>query len=304
MNEQEIALNAEGDRAGAELGLGERTGAWSARRHSGRWGCGLALIIAMTTVCWIPLMPFMSGLSRVITGAIIGGFAVLAVRLMSDPQAHWWDRMYLYTGGVVQFTDRQPEPAVLRWADLEQLSIRVDTGYESDVLSSCELGDRAGTAMTVHVSRFGDACAKVIAAAGHLLAGQRAGELIARFDAGEMITFGDMSIDQVGIRVHREGGKARAWWVAWRDASAIDMTFWAHRLTITPRKGAARSVKLGGEPNDILAWYFIAHVASRAGVAVTGDVPDLSLAGQPGPELASPRPAARREPPGGQPATS
>jgi hypothetical protein len=297
MNEQEIALNAEGDVAGAEFGLGERTGAWSARRHSGRWGCGLALLIAMITVCWIPLMPFQSGLSRVISGGIVAGFAVLAVRLMSDPQAHWWDRMYLYTGGIIQLTDRRPEPAVLRWADLAELSIRVDTGYESDVLSSCELRDRAGTTMTVYVSRFGDACAKVIGAAGQLLARQRAGELIARFDAGEMITFGDMSIDQVGIRVRREGGKA--WWVAWRDASAIDMTFWAHRLTITPRKGAARNVKLNGQPNDIMAWYFIAHVASRAGVTVTGDVPEASLAGQAEPEITSPRPPARWQAPGG-----
>jgi hypothetical protein len=302
MNEQEIALNAEGDLAGAEFGLGQRTGAWSARRHSGRWGCGLALLIAMITVCWIPLMPYLGGLSRLITVAIIGGFAVLAVRLMSDPQAHWWDRMYLYTGGIAAFTDRRPEPEVLRWADLAELSIRVNTGYESDVLSSCELRDRAGAAMTVSVSRYGDACAKVIGAAGQLIARQRAGELIARFDAGEMITFGDMSIDQVGIRVRRDGGKA--WWVAWRDASAIDMTFWAHRLTITPRKGAARNVKLSGQPNDILAWYFIAHVASRAGVAVTGEVPEAGLAGQAGPELASPEPPARREPPRGWSATS
>ena len=36
-------LDAEGDQAGADFRLGERTGAWSARRYSGRFGCGLTL---------------------------------------------------------------------------------------------------------------------------------------------------------------------------------------------------------------------------------------------------------------------
>lgn len=276
MSEHEIALNAEGDLAGADFRLGERAGAWSARRHSGRWGCGLTLLIAAIMTSWIPFLP-LGGPGHLVAGGVIAGLAVLAISLMSDRQAHWWDRLFLYSGGIAQFTDSRPEPAVLRWADLAQLTVEVVTGYEGDALTSCELRDSAGTTMTVPASRYGDACEKVIGVAGRLLAARLAGPLIARFDAGEMLTFGDLFIDSVGIRARR-GAKAAAWWFAWRDTRAIDMTFFAHRLTITPRKGPPREVKLNGEPNDILAWYVIAHAAARTGVAVTGGPADPSEA--------------------------
>jgi hypothetical protein len=226
--------------------------------------------------CWIPFLP-LGGPGSVVAAGTLGGFAVLAIRLMSHSQAHWWDRLFLYSGGIAQFAGRQAEPAVLRWADLAEISVQVVTGYEGDALTQCELRDSAGTTMTVSVNRYGDACEKAIAVAGRLLAGRLAGTLIARFDAGEMLTFGDLSVDRVGIRVQR-GGKAAALWFAWRDTRAIDMTFYAHRLTITPRKGPARNVKLNGAPNDILAWYVLAHAAARAGVTVTGAPPELGQA--------------------------
>jgi hypothetical protein len=85
-----------------------------------------------------------------------------------------------------------------------------------------------------------------------------------------MLIFGDLSIDLVGIRA-QHGEKGKALWFSWRDMATIDMTFYAHRLTITPRKGMSQNLKLDGDPNDILAWYVITHAAARAVVTVTGD---------------------------------
>ncbi len=189
--------------------------------------------------------------------------------LLAAPGRSWKELLFTYTDGIAQFTGGEPEPTVLRWADLATISLNIVSGYEGDSLSSCVLRDRAGASVTVE-TRYGEACDKVVRIADRLLAPRLARTLIARYDAGEPVTFGRLSVDQAGIS-SPGGGSDKPWSAAWRDTRTIEISFWAHRLTITPRTRAPRNVKLDSAPNDLLARYVIAHAAARAGV--TGDVP-------------------------------
>jgi hypothetical protein len=268
-------LDAEGDRVGLDFRLGQRTGAWSARRYSGSFGCGMTLAVMLALATFLLFLPYPAP-GRTIAILSYLALAALAALMLAVPSRTWKERLFVYAGGIAQFTGRESEPAVLRWPDLATVSVQVVTGYEGDSLSSCVLRDRAGTTLTVE-NRYGDACDRILVLADRALAARLAGTLIARFDAGEPVTFGRLTIDQAGISSPGDGS-GKAWSAYWRDTREIEITKWGHRLAVKPARGPDRQVKLDGAPNDLMARYVLWHAAARAGVAVTGDPPDLGQA--------------------------
>jgi hypothetical protein len=260
-------LDAEGDQVGADFRLGERTGGWRARRYSGSFGCGMTLAVMLAVFAFILFVPF-PWPGRPIAVFSYLGLLALAVLLLAAPGRSWKERVFLYTDGIAQFTRRQSEPTVVRWADLATMSLKVVSGYEGDYIGSCILRDRVGNTLTVE-SRLGDACDKVTAAADRLLAYRLAPALQARYDAGEPVTFGRVTVDHGGIS-SPEGAAARPWSINWRDISEIELLMYGHRITITHHKWRTRKVSLDGAPNDFLARYVIGYAASRTGVRITG----------------------------------
>ena len=260
-------LDAEGDRVGADFRLGERTGAWSARRYSGSFGCGLTLAVMLAVTVFVPFLPY-PWPGRVIAVFSYLGLLALMALLLAVPNRSWKERVFLYAGGIAQFTRRQTEPTVVRWADLATMNVKVVSGYEGDYIASCVLRDRVGNTLTVE-NRLGDACDKVTAAVDRLLAYRLAPTLQARYDAGEPVTFGRITVDQSGIS-SPEGTAAKPWSIDWRDISEIELLMYGHRMTITHHKWRTRKVALDGAPNDFLARYVIGYAASRAWVRITG----------------------------------
>ncbi|MGH3170700.1 MAG: WD40 repeat domain-containing protein [Trebonia sp.] len=107
-------LESEGDRLGAEFGLGPRTGAWMVKRMSPRSAPGLIVLIVVVGG-GLELPFILAGFGSAISAVVDVDLIVLAV---------------------------------LRWADLESLTLTVGSGYEGDFLSSCVPRDRAGRAVT------------------------------------------------------------------------------------------------------------------------------------------------------------
>lgn len=260
-------LDAEGDRVGADFRLGERAGAWTARRYSGGFGCGMTLAVMLAVFAFIPFLPYPWPGRPVAVFSYLGLLA-LAVLLLAAPGRSWKERVFLYADGIAQFTHRQPEPTVVRWADLATMSLKVTSGYEGDYIATCILRDRVGNTLTVE-NRLGDACDKVTAAVDRLLAYRLAPTLQARYDAGEPVTFGRVTVDQSGIS-SPEGTTGKPWSIHWRDISDIELLMYGHRVTITQHKGRTKRVSLDGAPNDCLARYVIGYAASRTGVRITG----------------------------------
>jgi hypothetical protein len=227
----------------------------------------MTLVVLLAVGAFLPFLPYPSP-GRPIAAFSYIGLLALAVLLVAAPGRSWKERVFLYADGVAQFTNRASEPTVLRWADLATLSLKVVSGYEGDYISSCILRDRVGNTVTVE-SRLGGACDKVTAAAERLLAYRLAPTLQARYDAGEPITFGRITIDQSGIS-SPEGTTGKPWSVAWRDISEIELLMYGHRMAISHQKWRTRRVSLDGAPNDFLARYVIGYAASRTGVRITG----------------------------------
>jgi hypothetical protein len=260
-------LDAEGDQVGADFRLGERTGAWSARRYSGSFGCGLTLAVMLAVTVFVPFLPYPWPGGVIAVFSYLGLLALMAL-LLAVPGRTWRERVFLYSDGIAQFSRNQSEPTVVHWADLATMSLKVVSGYEGDYLGSCILRDRAGNTLTVE-NRLGDACDKVTAAVDRLLAYRLAPTLQARYDAGEPVTFGRISVDQSGIS-SPDGAAARPWSIHWRDISKIEMLMYGHRMSISYSKWRTKKVSLDGAPNDFLARYVIGYAASRTGVRITG----------------------------------
>jgi hypothetical protein len=264
---QRAELEAEGDRVAADFGLGRRRDAWSRRKRPASWGGGLILLLVVVIASAFVLPTPLPGLVFGILAAVFALLALIAVSAIAAGWESWQERLFEYDSGIALFADRAAEPTVLRWADLASLSLRVVTSYESHSLSSCVLRDSAGRTVTVE-GAFGLAVDKIAARAELVLRQALAPTLIARYDAGEPVTFGHVIVDRTGISCPGDGS-AKPWDAPWRDTRSIEILMYAHRLTITPRSGRARPVSLGGAPNDFLAGPVIEHAAQRAGVELS-----------------------------------
>jgi hypothetical protein len=263
---QRAELEAEGDRVAADFGLGRRRDAWSRRKRPASWGSGGILLLIVVFTSWVLFTPLPGPVFEILA-AVFALLALLAVAQLAAGRGSWQERLFEYDSGIALFADRAAEPTVLRWADLASLSLRVVTSYESHSLSSCVLRDSAGQTITVE-GAFGLAVDKITARAELALRQSLAPTLIARYDAGEPVTFGHVIVDRTGISCPGDGS-AKPWDAPWRDTRSIEMLMYAHRLTITPRSGRARPVSLDGAPNDFLAGPVIEHAAQRAGVELS-----------------------------------
>jgi hypothetical protein len=256
-------LEAEGDRVGADFRLGQRTGAWARRRHPESWGCGVALLFFLIVTGFVLFTPIPEP-ARGILAAVFGVLALTAVLLMVAGRRSWQERLFQYDQGIAQFLNQEPEPTVMRWTDMASLSLRVVTSYESHTLMSCVLRDSSGRTITVD-QKYGVACEQITAMAQWMLGSRLAPTLIARYDAGEPVVFGNVIVDRTGISCPGDGS-AKPWSAPWRDTRRVEMLMHGHRISIKPYKGRDLDVSLGGAPNDFLAQDVIAYGGRLAGV--------------------------------------
>jgi WD domain, G-beta repeat len=260
----------EGDRAGADFGLGQCTGAWTATRWSMRFVWGIMILALLACGGFIPAFD-LTGLGQVIAAMIVGDLAALAVTLMALPPSRFHGRLYRYEAGIVMVADWEAEPVVLRWADLATVSTRIASDDGNDYVSSCELRDRSGTTMTVGRG-FRAGVEQVAATAERVLAPRLVPGLIARYDVGEPVTLGPVTIDQSGIGYTGHGRGPAEWRLAWAQVEGIDIRMHGHRVAVAAGTRHPRRIYLGGSPNEFLVRYLIEHAAAPH-ARVTSDEP-------------------------------
>jgi hypothetical protein len=154
---------------------------------------------------------------------------------------------------------------VLRWAELASVTLEIRSGYEGPYLASCALRDQAGA--TISVTNNWRNCDDIARLAQDQLGARLAPELIRRYEAGEPVTFGHLTIDQPGL----SSASGLPWRMPWHEMREVNFTMHGHRVSI--RRTTTRAhweTALKGAPNDFLARYVITHAARRAGAAVTG----------------------------------
>jgi hypothetical protein len=101
---------------------------------------------------------------------------------------------------VVAVGPDAPEPAVIRWDDLEEMTVRFahdeDDGY---YLSRCELRGRTGHRVQVRKAHGPGNLRTIEAEAGQVLTARLLPGLLERYKSGAPVTFGAVTLDKTAI---------------------------------------------------------------------------------------------------------
>jgi hypothetical protein len=234
-------------------------------------------------------------------GNLIGGLltsaGIVAVWLLGRHARSLviWHRIYRYPGGIVQMVSGEPEPRVLRWAEVDTVSLAF---YDPDdgpiILTWCRLEGSGATIDAGGASglRYPQAVIRDVARdAERRLAPRIAGSLISSYDVGEPIIAGTWRIDQAGVTSNQhKPGKARL--IPWGDVHSIRVSNRRHRrgdvdppnaITLVPRGKLSLplSLPLSGVPNGMFLPHLFAHVAERGGVPLEkGSWPGVPAGGE------------------------
>jgi len=195
-------------------------------------------------------------------GVAIG--VILLVPPRRTPPWYW----HYYEGGVATVSDRGRVTAV-RLADVVSMSTTVVAGYDESFVAGSALTDHAGN--TVSVSHRHDLADR----AEQILLDRHLGPLIARFDAGQPVAIGCLTMGKRGITCRSRRPKGH-WDVTWPEVSNVVTRLHGQRVTVTRHQGRKPGMvwaALDDEPNGFLAGYLLRHAARQAGVPFQADEP-------------------------------
>lgn len=228
-------------------------------------------------VVW-PTVSGVTGSPSLYLVEIFGGLLVAGGPLMiiGKRLATVATRLCLYTGGLASIDRKAAEPTVLRWADVETVTIGAsDEG--APTVTSCTLRGRAGVVMIAGP----EISEQVAVAAYRALAPAIMAAMIAAYDSGQSVAVcADAQVSQWGIVFPRKNR------LAWADISLVVMEHpsdAADCLTTrvdvrTGRKGRTHNYcNPAGVPNGIFLADLIAHAARQRGVRVEGHASAIGL---------------------------
>jgi len=195
------------------------------------------------------------------------GWPLGAIGALADVVA---SRTGLYPDGVAQIRRTEPEPAVLRWADVETVTVELttDEGTPLTGLEKCALRGRGETEVAVQRK----AVETVVAAAHRALAPRLVPPLIAAWDRREPVTAGDARVDHEGVTL--PDGKRLAWpeikSVTMRHASKESADVITRIDIRVVRRNRLHYFDPSGVPNAVFLAHVVARAAMRSGVQVDG----------------------------------
>ena len=258
---------------GEELGLGDTRMVVLPRRHGRILVCG-GLVPLVVAGAGIPATAATAGVPQVVVAAVSGGLAVLGslVLVLGTARSAASARLCVHPGGIVQFARDQPEPYVLRWDDVESVTVSYGDGDDSAPrLDGCVLRARDGTVLS-GLGVYHDWVPRwLVAEADRALAPRLSPRLIAAYESGQPVIIGDARIDHAGITVDPVSGSRIAWAdmgsvTIRHETSSADTLATVSGIEIRPRSGSTRTLGLDGIPNGILLPHVVAHAAARNGI--------------------------------------
>jgi hypothetical protein len=267
-------------RAGEEFGLGEIEAISriielkSSRALSWYVGIGWSLfaLLPFTLTVGTPLSSPSLWVAMAVLGVLI---SAATWRLARMPDATLTGRLCLYSGGVARLARGKARPAVLRWGDVETVTIFTvseDDGTPTTTLSQYVLrGAGQDGATETEIADRGKLLKAVTRAAHRALAPRFVPQLISSYDSGEPVIAGRLQVDQRGITT--PAGEH----LGWQEISGVELEPPARpagepatRIYLSLGLWRPRVIDPSGIPNGIFLAHVIAHAAMRNGVEVRG----------------------------------
>jgi hypothetical protein len=269
---------AEAARLGAEFGLGEVK---TAARVTVRLGyaqllTGITLALSGLIAALVdagvhaPATARLIVLAGAVCAALVGWWLV---RLGARPRAE--DRLFLYSGGLIQLVHDEPEPRVVRWAAVDTVTICFDSVSDESLtgLDACTLRDAAGSEITVRgaIRQRRSIPRELAAQADRVLTSRLLPSLIQAYESGEPVIIGQVRVERAGVTI--DNARTPDALTTWTDVSAITIGYDARSGTGVPAKSITLDHRAGRRyglylglsevPNGILLPHLIEYAARQ-----------------------------------------
>jgi hypothetical protein len=266
---------------GENCGLGEvRVIALARKYWIAFWGGLLALVAG---IAGIPAIAGDAGWAKVINAAVFGslfplGCLVLGLGIARAPVT---GRLFWHSGGLAELAGDEPEPRIVRWADVETVTTVYYEGEETPIrLTGCILGGGAGTEPVdlrgpAKIRGYRSSVLRALTMeAARILAPRLVRPLIGAYESGEPVTVGEACIDRSGITVKPPDGERIAW-TEIRSITTRHVTSFAdgaapvYEIEICKQPGnMCREISLDGVANGMFLPHLLAHAAAQYGVSL------------------------------------
>jgi hypothetical protein len=266
---------AEAGRLGADFGLGElKTTAQTVARIGLGQAVGggvlavaaviAALVVALASTPWPPRLIVLAGA----VAAFLAGWQLM--RLGGRPRAI--NRLYRYAGGLIQLLYDEPEPRVLRWSDVDSVTVEFESVSEDRYtgLDTCTLRGSTGTEIAVRGWRPLSIPRGLATEADRVLRPRLLPPLIQAYESGELIAVGrQVRIEQAAITL----GKLAP--LPWTEVRAITVVYDKRSGSNVPadsiiisgsRRHSGTGFALSRVPNGFLIPYLIEYIAEQHGI--------------------------------------
>jgi hypothetical protein len=277
-------------RLSEEFSLGEvREIAPAKKYYVAFWGGCLAIV---TGIAGIPAIAGDAGWAKVINAAVfcplfLAGCLTLWLGITRAPVTA---RLFWYSRGLAEFARDEPEPRVLRWADVETITTVFHEGDETPtVLARCILRGKTGTEPLdlggyPRNNRYPNRVLRALTAeATRVLAPRLLPPLIEAYESGEPVTAGNARIDRAGITVNLPVGEPIAWTeigsITTRHVTSMaDNAAPVKEIEICKHSGRiCRLISLDGVPNAVFLPHLFARAAEIHGIPLNTSPRNLTV---------------------------
>ena len=187
------------------------------------------------------------------------------------------ERLYRYSGGLVQLVGGEPEPRVARWADVRDFTVFYDqTDEEPPRLSGFLLTTGTGTSLPgLRGYRRRRELRALVAEADRNLAPRLVPAMTEEYEAGAAVSFGRVHVSKEGITLSIWSPQGVL--IPWSQVKSIHMTHiasvdggYVYEIIIGRKGQPTEEVGVSGLANGIFLPVLLAYAAGRQGVMVTG----------------------------------
>jgi hypothetical protein len=266
---------------GEEFGLGTFERAWHDWKHPGYtlWALVCALIagVGLVVAIGVVVSPFPPAVRLAVPAAIVGVFAVstlMTVTGMRRPITT--KRVFSYPNGFAQLGRDEPEPQVVRWEDVAEVTVSVtgmqlEDGFVPWRLNSFSLSTVTGTTLSgqATIMRESDLRA-VVSAAYQSLAPRLLPAMTEQYESAGAVSFGRVRVARDGVTVPGQRGTGEL--IPWAEMTDIYLVTipadWVHKVVIHRRGKPDEEISVDGLPNGIFLPRVLAHAAARHRIRV------------------------------------